>query len=689
MQIIVKVRGPTFSQFLLKCLAVMFLFVFGVMLSVCEDDEAYLYLFNTLKQSTGEALGRWDEVSAQTGSKATSSNKKSSEVASIDLGLIDSINVTSPKKGYIKELLSMCRDAQNGIITKNSKKVPLTCALAMHVNEVGEIDGCPKFYFRPSQWVKDSENYSLAGFTSNSKKSVDFDSSGGKSVMQWIHGDTQFNDRAKVNPSAGNSRKYPNGDIRFYPDYLEYLARIASDKKKEYRYIKSDDAISGVVGLSNNRGDAGVTYLLSGIAYSAGSPNVSFRWSNTSNQMKSDLLDIATEPFLSLNADNKASRVFTGQASCYALAAMVNSKNSDNWFINNSTYNFAMSHNYVSIYKNLYGYQHKSDSTIMNELKNHVAVSLASSIKKINPACNISESDTKSIYGTSSDYQDCPYYARSGQYASYGYIWYVTSKKDTTGVYKGVAGYKQPYHVIGFDGISFRYLFDSIATGQYEYAKLLKEAGVNEVDPADPKTYMNQVTVATTKSSGSLRSLYKNASVDMEALNENRINILNIAADIAERDDFVYKWGGNGSFYHDVYEGYGTVNIYGLDCAQFVRYVYEHAGFNVGTHTTASLINAPLPWIQIKPESIKPGDIIVNRSPGSGHTEIYVSGKLWNSTICIGAHGRSGNTPEQSISLGNKGAQVWTKRSQYKALRVPAVDARTGLKVSKLPKKKP
>lgn len=690
MQIVVRVHGPTFSRYLAKCLAAMLIFCIGVFISICEDEEAYLYLFNTARQSIGETLGKWDEASRQTADVKKSRNSSGTDTdITLNLDLIDDIKVTSPKRGYIKELLTLCRDAQEGKITTGSKTIPITCPLGMHVNEVSETDGCPRFYFSPGQWVKDSKNYSFAGFTSNSTKSMNIDGSGGKSVMQWIHSDSDFKARAKIDPAAGNSRKYQAGDIRFYPDYLEYLSQMFSEKKKEYTYVKDENSLGGAVSMTNSRGNAGVTYLLSGIAYAAGTPNVSFKWPNTSKKMKSYLLDTATEPFLALNADMKASRVFVGQEYCYALAAMVNSESSDQWFINQNAYNFVIRNGYVSLYKKVYGYQHKSDSTITNELKNHVAVSLAASIRKVNPTCSITESVTRRVYGTSGNYQDCPYYARSPQYAAYGYVWFVTSKKDTAGVYESAGGYSQPYHVMGFDGISFRYLFASMTGGQYEYAKLLKEAGVRSVDPADSKTYMNQSAAKpTTKQCGNLSILYKNASVNQDALNENRINILNIAAKIAERDDFIYLWGGSGRWYRDYYPGYGTVECYGLDCAQFVRYVYEHAGFSPGYHTTASLINAPLPWIEIKPDSIKPGDIIVNRNSGSGHTEIYVSGKLWNDTICIGAHGRTGHTPRDSISLGTKGAQVWTRRSRYKALRIPAVDTKTGLRISDLPRKR-
>jgi len=692
MYVRVLARRPDFFRFTKHFVMVAAAFVCSVAVVSAGDDGAFFFLMNSAGASIGEATAKFLMGSDSAVNPKNGTTKTVVVEEGVNLSLIDKIKVTSPRNGYIKELLSFMRDAQNGKISGKDEGNPLVCSLGVHANEVGvDNSGCPDFYFSADSWKEGDSSHSFAGFTSRSNKSRSIDGSGGSGTMQWIHSESGFGYKSVIDP-VGNSRQYPQGDLRFYPDALAYLDDCYYNKEKEYKGA-SKVGIATLGGMSNNRGDAGVTYLMSGIAYANHGTGVRFHWGNMTARLKKKKLDWLFGSLTScLSDDNFALELGNGQRYCMAVAVLMNCKDEKKWFINRTAYQFLIGHGYVGIYKQLYGRKSMSDSQIKDELDAHVSGSLADSISKIN-SVHVTSRNTQIAYGTGSDYQDCPYYSGGGGPREYGYVWYVSDVKDADGVYTGSGGYENPFHVIGFDGVSLRYSFDTSVVGYYEYARLLKLAGVNGVDPTNPQTYMEQIKVVQVNKStgtndgtwtGELDSYLSNMHIDTSLLTEDRIVILNIAAEICQRDDYGYsKPYRSGTVKAETGYADGSHTGYKLDCSSFCAFVYQHAGFsdmNTGM-TTESFYNRTM-FKKISFNELKPGDFIWHRVGQNGHIELFLGGSSWSSLYEMGAHGKDSFTHKDSISAHGPKSRVG-----YTALRYYKIDKGKRGKTIPLPKK--
>jgi hypothetical protein len=382
------------------CFLTLFFFI-SVVCFAFNDEDGYFFLINTVRTSGGSTLSNLIQTVTKDENESDSSKSKStgkSSSSGVNLNLIDRINANTAKKGYIKEILELCRDAQGGEIASGA--VPVECILGIWNNEVGyDNEGLPDFYFKPSKWKKDSKDYSIAGFTSKSKitnGSNNLDGSAGYGMNQ--NSNLKLTTKAKRNPT-NNSRGYSSGDARYVPDCIASIYSRASSvlsKVKKASYTTR----SYVMGVTNNRGS--INQQLAGVAYNTHGNSSYYDWDKMSSSVCVKLANEVGDAYDNYVTDNKAAKDVS-QDYCAAVAIMIgSSSNSNRWFINNTAYNFLLRQGYVSVYKSLYGNK-KSDNAIKSELSAHKASSLAASIKAVNGSFS---GDTKSIYGTSSDYQD-------------------------------------------------------------------------------------------------------------------------------------------------------------------------------------------------------------------------------------------------------------------------------------------
>lgn len=649
MRVIVK-RKSSFARYSKKFITILIVFVLGILILSAEDEDGYLFVLNNLKASGGTMMELVQTAMKEIASigKKTKGRGKANE---LNLDLIDRINPNTAKKGYIKELLELARDTQNGKIYKNGG-ISVQAALGFWHNEVGwSSAGAPNFYIRPSQYKKGTQ-YSLLGYTTNSFNGSignpgGLNESGGIGINQNTNG-ASIDGRAKINPNGGVSRGAggnDRGDARFAPDDLATVSKALLDNGAEFKQCKTDNYLNILPCLINNRGGGGFHQEITGLTLFNNSAN----WGNLTRKLKSEILDNTAsiyDDFLDADGkpvakgDNKSSMV------CGIIVAL-NSKAADQWFINNSAYNSCMSSGYVSWYKKLYPKTKKSDSAIKNELKDHVASSLAVSLTKVTGK-KFSTVDTRIAYGTSGDYSDASYRF----YRDYGAVWFVSKKLDSARYY---AGSKQMPYVSAYDGVAFAYTYDTTLVGRYDYGQLLKNAGVNSVDPTNPETYLNSVE-DDNESGGTFVELSKNVLtneqyriVRPDKVSGDRAKILQRAFEVVKSKQFVYYWGGghtqtgkwgstkikslammksnasysrSPAFYNNL-----KYPIYGYDCSGFVCNVYNSTGVATSVTGTSGFLSGN--WKVISWSDLKPGDALLD----AGHHVVLYLGRRKNGMV--------------------------------------------------------
>lgn len=706
----VKFRKLSFFKFTKRCIALILSVVIGVVAIIATDDDSFLLLLNSAKISIGESLGVTSGLDSDILSAEKDGNASRTIISrqgELNLSLISRINDNTPKKGYIKELLSLCRDAQNGKLNTNSNpgELPVDLILGLHIQEIGtNSDGVsPNYYFDMKDWKEDSANYSFKGFTSKSARSRGINESGGIGALQTSGASLSF--KSSLSP-RNNSRGASPGDSRFYPDALSYLGE-SYKKCLKYYGKRSKEAAYIATALTNNRGGkyrkaggSGYEQCLTGMAYSISgglSSATASHLDRVPDKIQSELTNALAAAYNT--AEKKASVISLNKDDgyCAAVAAIMNSEDADQWFINSTAEAFLLRRNFVGLYQKMYKSQKLSAGAIKRKLHSHVSPSLASSINSVN-GTRINGDVTKKVYNTGGDYQDCQYYSRTSV-SNWGYVWYVSKITDSFGYYSKASGYGSPYFVSAYDGITFSYSYTSSGVyGRKVYAEMLRKAGVNEVDPTNPETYINQMTVVTTVSddsgtstsrrssqtwTGELNSAYKGIKMKTTMLSNDRKTVLNTAARIATSSEYHYVYGGSHSSSITRSTGdYCSRQIYGMDCSSFVCWVYRLAGFSdVQILTVAGLWDSPQ-WKDVDLKDALPGDIILRKGGAGNHVEIYLGGTSYSRISKVGAHSHKSYNCKDSISIVPP--RAWTG-GYYKIRRLRDIDKGKKGKVKRIP----
>lgn len=639
--------GRTFKEFAVVTMAT------SVSISgfSAADSSSYLRMASSITGDTiADLFGNGD--SSEVSKDSNSASNLPRKIDGLNFSLIDKIpDVKSGKKGFIKEVLSLGRDASNKKLL--GKPLPAETIYGIWYSEVGyDNEDLPDYYFKPSKWRKDDKNYSIAGFTYNSKVTNSQMSleRGGHGFNESLNASTKC--KAKVDP-VNNTRRNSNGDAAFAPDAVMYVYNKAESILK---MIDNSDSVSKcwVSGLCNNRGS--INQQLAGVAYSReGSSKSAYNWDKYPKKIlreETGALSKAYESFVSNGGVPGDGSAGISQTYCAAVAITLHcSPAHEQWFINKTAKNYLLGHKYVDIYQKLFP-KSKSES-IKKELEEHVADSLKNSIKKINPSFS---GNTQRIYKTSSDYQDCPYYTNEGGVTgrSYGYVWYVSKQKDTYQFYKHG---QNANFVMAFDGITFRYTYNTSILGRYLFAKLLKQAGVDDVDPTNPDTYFN-MTEGSYSATGSddasfdkkakkVLSTYK--KINWSKLSTKRMKVLKEAVNVAYSKKYVYElnWRSLPTHEHKAakissftgfsrytkakssYKNYKNLKypVYGLDCSGFIYHCYQSIDSTFPNGVAKDYHDSSL-FTTISRGDFKPGDIAVKYAPTgsvSGHIVILVS----------------------------------------------------------------
>lgn len=648
-----------FSMAIILSFSVVFV---SMLLASTGDDAGYYLLTNGTRNAFSGFMGKFTERNIAAGEVSGSGGSKTvTRKGELNLSLIDRIpDVSFGKAGYIKELLSIYRDAQKGkIITDKRIKPALQAILAQHINEVGTMDvggySLPSYYFDPDAWEKDKPGKCIYGYTSvygsgNGRVSE----SGGYGVLQHLN--TPAGSKSKVNPVAGVVRGVSPGDCRFLPDMIQTSLSNFGDF---LNYVNSDylseEEITLMASLCNNRGGAGAC------AYSMGLVNYTdfSKVPKTKKYTKNDVQNTITivvklfDDYLNNQPDDLKTKDVMWIASnsdVQRMCSVIIAQHSKNWYIDLLCYNYLVQGNIwgsvLRAWDILYPAEKSlSASNKKNKLQSMVKGTIHASIADAT-GNNVSAADCGLAYG--GDNYSVGY--RASSYI-HGSLWHVNTTRCKSGLYQKYSNGDAPYYVSSFDFVAAGYLFVSSGfVGRFYYAYLLKAAGVNSVDPTNPSTYVYQTTVVTRQSkaasfAGQLNSVYDGCKIKQEDLTPDRIAVLNAAAEIAYGGHFVYSFGGFK--WQEKYKRFGT------DCAHFCCLAYYYSGMGE-THYyyTGDLYNGNDEWEYIKDFSkAKPGDVIVTRNARGGHAEIYLSGSNATKLVTIGAHCSPKNASEVDNSV--------------------------------------
>lgn len=690
----VRLGMPSFCKWMKWSLIVCLSFTIGVVAYAAESDD-YIIFLKSITDSTGAFMGSFFN-GKDSGSKSANSTGKSAvnaaDIGKLNLNLIDRIpDVDSGKKGYIRELLNIYRDSENGKIN-SGVHLPVSVLLGMHTNEVGSAGSTP-YYFKPEQWKKGKANYCLMDYTSTSFNTIGnpggVSETGGIGIFQNTSGASGA--KSKVNPLSVK-RGTSSGDVRFLPDMITTSANKSSIGNVNSKLLDST-AKSMFGGLSNNRGAGGAISCMLGVYTGYG-------YADTQHCSNSKLGTTATKVTVKYITDlyiNYSREHLNYNAATIAgfdndkarFASCIIALHDSDWYFNSYMLKDinAKIDDVKSVWKALYPKEKKSNAEIKKIFREHTKT-LPEAIKATT-GVTVSASECKRVYGTNGNYGGEGGYS---WFESNGGAFHVTKTRDKEKAYtrqysSKCGGSKKPFIVSGMDGISFGYLFSvSPVHGSAVYGKLLKEAGVNSVDPTDPSTFVftaKTVNTITPTWSGELSSVYNGYKIDRTKLTPDRIAVLNAAAEMAYKAPFFYGSTDGGTVGHFSWCTIGSDTGFGTDCAHYCGLAYYYAGFNVTYESTSGLLSSRY-CKSTSFSSIKPGDILCKVGGGTHHAVIYLSGKSLSSVSVIEAKGRTGRSFDEQVSITSN-----RNCSGYTVLRNKDIDKGKRGKARSIPHSKP
>ncbi len=673
-----RIRGPSFGRFMFGCLFVFTIFASCLIVMAMIDEEAYYLLLNNTKDSFGAFMGSFTEgfhsgtVNSNNGDEYETITLTST---GLNLDLIDRIpDVSDGAVGYVKELLSLYRNAQNGKVYKGYN-VAVTTLLGMHTDEHSMINSSigkvPRFYFKPDDWKQNVAHRCILDYTSKSYNVVGnpggvSEASNAKGIFQAYSLNVTKSDMDPYSVGRG----YSPGDVRFLPDGIakacSNFSEFIKDRCKNKQSL-TDDEISIILGPCNNRGgngtanfSLGIVELGDGASVSTGKKGkIDKRAATNTIGIVVDMLKTYLGKAKNANADAIAEFDDPRSRAGFVLLALFNSDG--HWFIDSQCYSYLTGSGWSSTkgaYKSLYPDKYHNDkdgSDLKRKLNDMQCETIAKSITKATGDSSVTDSDCSNVYGAAS-YSSGAY--RSGTTA-HGSVWHVSSERDNGVAYRYTYSEgKKPYYIFSFDCTGSGYWFNCGIKGYFLYAKLLKQCGVNSVDPTNPSTYIGTVTITMKKQitsevtapaaqqwSGELDSIYKKAKIDQTKLTPDRIAVLNVAADMAYHKPCYYGWGKRGLWQNDTtYGGEG----WQMDCANFTFFCYYFAGFkykdDILCYTTSQYPGEfydRIGTIGARSQKTLPGDVVWH----SGHVEIFLSFEgTGNNMWVIGAHGEQSST---------------------------------------------
>ena len=627
----------------------MFVLVFvgvigGAMVFSFSDDAGYLFLNSNTRRARASVVKFTTNIHKSLGGANSNDEEDSPGSVGLDLLLIDKL-----EEGYIKELLTLYRDSYAGKFYSSQFHASVSELLGMQVTETGTYAGTdiPKSYI-PYSDDKVQWGVEYNGVSADNMKLLKIDST----IVEYLPGNglkggvgdnaddvTPFCfraaswaslDGAKANVNgAGNANRGPMGDYHFLPDVVSAVNKRYSKVLIDLG-LTSDSQVSDTLGgcvlsTQHNRGIDAVASLGYGVAYNPSGGADSYLDTNKSgsSEMVSAVSSIATliDNYNSSAADKSAIVNKTGASNGRWIAVALAVK-ADGWYISDYTY-ASVNSAAVECWNAVWPNDKAGNVTALRSKMKDKLRDVKDAIKEVT-GDTVSAEDTTAVYGTSSDYDDCPYFT---QYPSnqFGYVYHVSKIKSN--VYKNkYSNGEKPYIVSGYDIVCAGHNVSVAMLGQYVYAKLLKLGGLTSVDPTNPSTYLEGLKTdagGTYVPSGSTDWM-KAFNIDVSKLTPAREALLNTAYNITKTD---CKYAQAGGTMDSERKSGKTPTL--LDCSGFICRAYYDTGFTGFERVPTAGYPAKTSMFScISASTVLPGDIMVfNDGHNRGHALMYLAGR--------------------------------------------------------------
>ena len=476
----------------------------------CAGDDDYLFLLMSRSSDPSRVstlVTSKKGASAAGGIAPESNTQTTTDGSGLNLLLIDKLD-----ESYVKELLSLYRDSQNGKIDNQPYHLSVEALLGMHVNEVGFYantqipesfvpsktdNGKTEILWKQAYGGVAADDISLLRIDSTVKPSLPDNGMNSSAGINCFQFEAATGCSKSILNGAGNSGR-SKGDKYFLPDEVatenEWLSNAMNGYFKGEK--ASDTQASAIASISHNRGASALGMTAYGIAYSTrgDSGRVDTSKDSTSNFMKyATYMADAYNSYSSGHSFDK-NGIVKGTGSDYGrwYAVAICAKQDDYYFskavldsisgVSVSAWNIIWPDDKVN-----------SESDLKKRLQTK-CMGLNKAIKETTGK-SVSATDTLSVYGTKSDYRDAPYVSQAGR--NFGWIYHV--EKTTSPAYKHkYSDGSEPYVVECIDIVCCGQQVSVMLLGKYIYGNLLKISGLVSVDPTNPDTYTEKLQESDT-----------------------------------------------------------------------------------------------------------------------------------------------------------------------------------------------
>jgi len=605
----------------------------------------------------------------------------------LNLSLIDKLD-----DSYVKEMLTLCKETQEGSLYKSSAAthISVSTILGIQCAETGyNSDGVLKAYLPFNRWGKayGDLNADYMTLKNYGKKGVNVLGSNGLTTGidygPFCMEDWSTYGRKSVYNKSGSADVYNYADNLAALDekYAEALGILGL---KDTKNVNS--ALSSVlVAISHNRGLGGVSMASTGIAYDPNGGTSSYvKYSSISEEKKlgtgSQLSNMLNE-YIGTHGKQLGEIAKFSDPQYGRIIAMMLAIHEDNWFLSRGALKTLKDPSggqstCLDLWNTLFPDDKKSSYDEIVKLAEKRCMYLNEALEKVN-GVKVSTDDTKRVYRTASDYDDCPYFVSNGRV--YGYLYYVSDSQLKAYTHNYSDG-SAPFHVWGIDIVCCGESTLASLLGPGVYARLLKKGGLDSVKVTDPSTYQNELAKAhvveavelesslysfslmtakgtesitidsNAKLSEYLPNAYAKCGIKEEDLTPRRVAILIQAYEFTQLRP-KYVWGGGHvyptNFSKVTMENMDRYVASGFDCSSFVSWTYGLVGradpdfsrFPFGTTSTIGSSSHLKASDKGDYSKAKPGDVLWR----AGHVEIFVA-KNKSGFWTIGAHSTDSGT---------------------------------------------
>lgn len=605
------------------------LFICAVSIVIISTNNDIHLLFSNTKSALGDT-GSAATLASSDLEKGVLIDSDTPGQAGLNLLLIGQLS-----NSYIKELLNLYSDSAAGKLDDYDVHLSVETLLGMHMQETGVYAGtsCLLKSYLPYEngavvWNTEYEGLSAEQMTLRGFGQQEFNkvgdlyriNAGGKSIFQFTSWDSSGATKAKIDGATNAGRT--GGQWEYLPDVLVAVNGHVNSMVASLDLDFNSAQLGVCSGLQHNRGLAGMKQLAMGISYSTRRSNSAIinGANDTFKQYPDDTINALSnliESYLESHPSADLSTLSDSSSTKYVIGCLAVEDGS--WFLSDNACSYLSITNgrkTLEVWNVLFPEDPiSSTAELQQRFKASTPTSLAAAITT-KTGVTVHSADTSSAYKTATDYDDCDYYTVNSAYSERGYIYRVSTNRSPDYVGKYTDG-SDPFIVAGYDMISASYgVAASGFTGRVIYAKLLKLAGLTNIDATNPLTYSNPDWNAT-------GAWYLQYNVDESKLTPDRVAVLNKAYEFYQLDIPYVLSHGSGI--------YTTIPQH-LDCSSFVWRCYRDTiAPNIPLMTTAAMFTDYNTWETIAPSELAPGDICLIRKTNSqgavsGHVMIYIGG---------------------------------------------------------------